>query len=392
MSIVLFDNTDRKKLYPLSNACAVADLRIGILTFKERWAVLTTEKIYVHTENYLSVLYEPIPDDTHYWIEACIFPDEELVRCVFELKENEALADSNGFIAGRKKISPTDFPRKNTADIFDTVHEYKEVKRLEHAWDIFEHNAPILKTDFALITKGRQSQPLPANCQYTNPENIFIEAGAELNFAIINAATGPVYIGKRATIMEGALIRGPFAMAADSIVKMGAKIYGATTLGPCCVAGGEIKNAVMQGYSNKAHDGYLGDAVIGYWCNLGAGTTNSNVKNTASPVKIWSAAAQAYVEANFKCGVVMGDYTRTAINSSINTGSIIGTCCNIFGEGLLPKHIPDFHWGAKGITKYELEKSLKDIDNWKHLKNQSLSEAEKKVLQYIFETSKTNQH
>ncbi|QEC65824.1 glucose-1-phosphate thymidylyltransferase [Panacibacter ginsenosidivorans] len=387
MSIVLFDNTDHKHLYPLNNACAVADLRVGICTAKGRWELLLKQTVHVHTEDYLSLLYGPIPSGSHYWIDASILPDTALAERILSLNENEALADTGGLIAGKKNFDGANFPRENLLNSFETICEYETAKRIFHAWDMFELNDHMLRSDFDLLTKDRQSRPLPQGNQYINPENIFVEEGATISCAIINASAGPVYIGKNATIMEGALIRGPFAMCNDSVIKMGAKIYGATTLGPCCVAGGEIKNAILQGYSNKSHDGYLGDAVIGKWCNLGAGTTNSNVKNTASMVKMWNTVAQDYIEANIKCGVVMGDYSRTAINTSINTGSVIGTCCNIFGEGLLPKYIPDFQWGSKGITRYELEKSFKDIDNWKKMKGQSLSDAEKRILQYIFETT-----
>lgn len=387
MSIVLFDNIDRKHLYPLSNACAVADLRLGICTAKERWELLAQQPVFVHTENYLAVRYSAVPDATHCWIDAAVLPDAELAERILSLNENEALTDSKGWIAGKKNIDAGHFYKDNPLDGFETIFQYKDVNRLLHAWDMFELNDSMLRYDFALLTKGRSSQPLPSTGRYINPENIFLEEGVNISYAIINASAGPVYVGKNALIMEAAAIRGPFAMCRDAVVKMGAKIYGATTLGPCCVAGGEIKNAILQGYSNKSHDGYLGDAVIGHWCNLGAGTTNSNIKNTGSVVKMWNTVAQDYIEANIKCGVVMGDYSRTAINTSLNTGSVIGTCCNIFGEGLLPKYIPDFQWGAKGITRYELEKSMKDIDNWKKMKGQSLSDAEKQVLQYIFETT-----
>ncbi|MEP6846621.1 MAG: putative sugar nucleotidyl transferase [Panacibacter sp.] len=387
MSIVLFDNIYRKQLYPLSNTAAVADIRVGICTGRQRWELLTKKRVYVHTEDYLSALYDAIPLNLHCWIDASVLANNALADRILSLNENEAIADSKGLIAGKKKISTTNFPKENLLASFETIHEYDDVLRIEYAWDIFQHNDKVLRSDYLLLTKDRRSQPLPTTFQFIGPENIFIEEGATISCAIINASTGPVYIGKNALIMEGALIRGPFAICNDAVVKMGAKIYGATTLGPCCVAGGEIKNAVMQGYSNKAHDGYLGDAVIGNWCNLGAGTTNSNVKNTGNMVKMWSAVMKDYIEVNIKCGVVMGDYTRTAINTSINTGSVIGTCCNIFGEGLSPKYIPDFQWGAKGITRYELEKSLKDIDNWKKMKGQFLSDIEKKILQYIFETT-----
>ena len=184
--------------------------------------------------------------------------------------------------------------------------------------------------------------------------------------------------------MEGSLIRGPFALGEGAVVKMGAKIYGATTIGPFSMAGGEIKNSVFFGYSNKAHDGYLGDSVIGEWCNLGAGTSNSNIKNTASEVNVWHYPAKEYIRAGLKCGLLMGDYSRSAINTSFNTGTVVGICANIFGEGIPPKFIPSFTWGNKGLSLYEFEKALADITNWKKLKNQVLTEQEKVKLKHIF--------
>jgi len=385
MSIVLFDNIERTKLYPLNNMCAVADLRLGIFTTCERWARITNENVHIHTENYLSVLYDPIPASTHLWIDANFVPDENLIDQIFNLKENEALADEFGLIAGRKFFADNSFSPSAVLQNFGTIYKINNVKRLEFPWHLFQWNDEILRKDFAYIKSLKKSPSLPANNQFINPENIFIEEGAAVNFSIINASAGPVYIGKNSLIMEGSIIRGPFALCENAILKMGTKIYGATTLGPCCVGGGEIKNVVMQGYSNKAHDGYLGDSVIGKWCNLGAGTSNSNVKNTGSMVKMWNGFTKDYIPVDIKCGVIMGDYSRTAINTSLNTGTVIGVCCNVFGEGLLPKYIPDFQWGGKGMTRYDFEKSLQDITNWKKMKDGALSDAETKILKYIFE-------
>jgi len=384
MSIVLFDNNERNKLYPLNNVCAVADLRTGIFTARERWEHISKDNVFIHTANYLSVLYEPVPQGSHIWVDANLIPDEYLIGRIFSLKENEAVTDTTGLIAGRKKFE-NGFSSADTSTLFEKTHETDDLKRIEYPWNIFQYNNEILRKDFARISAGRNSQPLPKTNQYIDPENIFIEEGAVINFSIINAATGPVYIGKNCTVMEGCTIRGPVALCDGTTLKMGTKIYGATTLGPYCVGGGEIKNVVMQGYSNKAHEGYLGDAVIGKWCNLGAGTSNSNMKNTASLVKMWNGFTKNYVAVDVKCGVVMGDYSRTAINSSLNTGSVIGVCCNVFGDGLLPKYIDDFQWGSKGHTKYKFEKSLQDIANWRKLKGANLSDEESKVLKYIFD-------
>ncbi|MEO5561855.1 MAG: hypothetical protein ABIR18_00445 [Chitinophagaceae bacterium] len=215
-----------------------------------------------------------------------------------------------------------------------------------------------------------------------NPKNIFIEKGAKVEHSILNASAGPIYIGRNAEVMEGCMIRGPFAMGDNSVLKMGTKIYGPTALGPYCVFGGEVKNSVVFGYSNKAHDGYLGDSVIGEWCNMGAGTSNSNMKNNASEVRVWTPKGQ--IVAGMKCGVMMGDYSRTAINTSINTGTVVGVCCNVFGTGLSPKYIPSFSWGSEGVNRYDYEKALQDIAAWKKLKTQDVSDNEKSILKYIF--------
>ena len=209
-----------------------------------------------------------------------------------------------------------------------------------------------------------------------------IEKGAEVKHCYLNASDGPIYIGKDAVVMDGSMLYGPVAICEKAVVKMGSKIYGATTIGPDCIVGGEIKNSVFFGNSNKAHDGYIGDSVIGEWCNMGAGTSNSNIKNNASSIMLWT--PNGPVNVGLKCGVLMGDYSRTAINTSINTGTVIGVCCNVFGNGLTPKYIPSFSWGSDGIERYQYEKALEDIQNWKQLKQQSLSENEMIILKHIF--------
>ena len=352
MNLVLFDNAERTKLHPLSKTCAVADFRVGIFTLRERWAHITTENVYIHTESYLSALYEPIPQGIHLWIDANLVPDENLIDQILDLKENEAIADRSGLVAGCKSFADNSFSPLTALQDFKTIQKRNNVKRLEYPWQIFQLNDKMLRKDCDYIMSVKKSASLPENNQYINPEHIFIEEGAVVNLSLINASTGPVYIGKNSVVMEGSMIRGPFGLCENATLKMGTKIYGATTLGPYCVGGGEIKNVVMQGYSNKAHDGYLGDSVIGRWCNLGAGTSNSNVKNTGGMVKMWNGFTKEYVSADVKCGVIMGDYSRTAINTSLNTGTVIGVCCNIFGEGFPPKYVPDFQWGFNGT--YEI--------------------------------------
>lgn len=260
--------------------------------------------------------------------------------------------------------------------------------QLQYPWHIFQLNEEALISDFYLLTNGRNSQPIPSSVQTIAPENIFIEEGASISYSILNASTGPIYIGKQAIIMEGSFIRGPFACCEKAVVKMGTKIYGATTIGPHCTVGGEIKNSVLFGYSNKAHDGYLGDSVIGEWCNLGAGTSNSNLKNNAGVVKVWDQTTGQFTPAGMKCGLLMGDYSRSAINTSFNTGTVVGVSANVFGTGLLPKYIPSFSWGTVQNARYDWGKAIRDIAGWKKLKNQSLSDHEIQTLKHIFDESK----
>lgn len=379
MGIILFDNIQRNRLWPLTQTKAVAALRMGILTMVERWELLTGMQVFVHTEDYLQNLYGYPDAGEHIWIDASVIPDRALVDVVKSLDRNDCWADENGLIIGKTALSFEEFDATQSLQYFENIHDHATVGRIRYPWEMIHWNDRMLRFDFDVLTHGKTSAAISSTNRCIHPEHIFIESGAVVEYAILNASTGPIYIGKHATIMEGTAIRGPFALGDHSVLKMNSRIYGATTLGPYCMGGGEIKNSIMSGYSNKAHDGYMGDAVIGEWCNWGAGTSNSNLKNTAGVVKVWSEADQTYLPAGYKCGVIMGDYSRTSINASINTGSVIGVSCNVFGEGLLPNIIPDFSWGCKGV-KYRMDKALEDINNWKKLKNQSLGEIEKQIL------------
>lgn len=385
MSIVLFDNHERNHLYPLSLTSAVADLRLGIFTFKERWEYITGGKVYIKTEDYLQPLYQQMPAGLHTWIDASLLPGKALIESILSLQEGEIIADETGVIACC--IHAEDVPAllNNKSVSAAKTATAKEVKRLKYPWQIFQWNDELIRSDFELVKKKSAAGLLPVHNQYIAEENIIIEKNAAVQFTNINAAAGPVYIGKNVQVMEGACIRGPFAALDNAVIKMGAKIYGATTIGPACVVGGEIKNAVFQSHSNKSHDGYVGDAVIASWCNLGAGTSNSNVKNTGSIINVWHKPENNFISVAEKCGCIIGAYSRTAINTSINCGTVIGVCCNIFSELMVTKYIPHFTWGNRGLSKYEFEKALKDIANWKKMKKQEFSEAEAAVLQYIFE-------
>jgi UDP-N-acetylglucosamine diphosphorylase/glucosamine-1-phosphate N-acetyltransferase len=384
MNIILFDTEARRRLFPITATRAVADVRMGILTIRERWERMTGAKVLVLTEDYLQPLYKTIPPDNYVFVDATIIPSPDIMQKIIRLSDNEGISDENGLIACKSSIdtlpSIADLPA-----LFRNVSSLPVVKRLMYPHEVFLWNEEMIHSDYKLLTKKRVSHDHNDSVHVTKASQIFIEEGASISYSNLNASSGPIYIGKNSTIMEGCFIRGPFALGEGAVLKMGSKIYGATTIGPYCIAGGEIKNSVMTGYSNKAHDGYLGDSVIGEWCNLGAGTSNSNVKNTGGEVNLWNYHENKYLKSGYKCGMIMGDYSRTSINTSVNTGTIIGTCCNVFGEGLTPKFIGDFSWGAKDAKRYEFEKALKDIGNWKKMKNKTISEPETNILKHIFE-------
>lgn len=377
-----------ERLYPFTLTRQIQDIRVGILTIREKWEHMLGLVSYDKKEDDYKDLGrsvnidEAIGNGSCYIIHGNVLPTAKLVKAVLKLKNGEFIATPGGNSLVFR-VSANEIADKHKIKVGRSIEFPHEVKTIQDPWDIFQLNDWAIRQDFASLTAGRKSQPLARTNKAVMPSNIFLEKGAKAEYCIINASAGPVYIGKDAELMEGSIIRGPFAMGEGACLKMGSKVYGATTLGPRCVAGGEIKNSVLFGYSNKAHDGYLGDSVIGEWCNMGAGTTNSNLKNNASDVKIWTPKGE--MNAGTKCGVMMGDYSRTAVNTAINTGTVIGICCNVFGSGLTPKYIPNFSWGSDGITRYDIEKVFPDIEEWKKLKGQVLREDEKRILKYIYE-------
>lgn len=321
--------------FPFSSTRSVADIRCGILTIREKWNF--------HLKN-LS------PPEKSLSIPSNIIPDSELVRSIFTGNSGDSL---------------------------------QRASRLRVLTDILRFNESEIKNDYQLITSGRESAPVSSTNRLRGSA-IFLEPGAEVEHCFLNATEGPIYIGKGALLMEGTMIRGPFAIGEKTVVKMGSKIYGPTVAGPFCVLGGEIKNSVIFGYSNKAHDGYLGDSVIGEWCNIGAGSSNSNIKNSGGSVRLWNPVKKSFSEAGIKCGLMMGDYTRAAINSAFNTGMVIGPCCHVFGNGSMPPYLPSFSWGFNGET-YAFDKAVQHISKWKKLKGVELGPEEIKQLKNIFD-------
>ncbi|MES2773282.1 MAG: putative sugar nucleotidyl transferase [Bacteroidota bacterium] len=376
MTIILFDTPQsRSALYPFTPTRSVAYIRHGILTIKEKWEQMTGLPVFVITEEYLN---EKIPsDDTYVYVDATVIPLGAFVTSAIGMALDTALI-YNGQLASLKTSLKLSYPIMAEPGIQSI--EIAAPGSIAFPWQLFQTNEQAIRTDFELLTKDRNYQPIDASNVIIGKGNLFIEKGAVIRACIINVEEGPVYIGKNALVMEGTTIRGPVAIGENAVVKMGAKLYSGTSIGPGCTAGGEIKNSILMGYSNKAHDGYLGDSVIGEWCNLGAGTTNSNVKNTAGEVKMWSNAEAEFVPVGIKAGLLMGDYSRSAINSSFNTGTVVGTCCNVFHTGFPPKHIPAFSWG---IETYELEKAIGDIGRWMKLKGKEMGEKEKVIIRHI---------
>lgn len=375
-------------LFPFTLTRQIQDIRVGILTIREKWEYslgLTSydkfEEDYKDLERSVHIP-DIIDDDLIYLVHGNVIPTKKIIKQVKKLKAGEFLSvpekESVVYCISKKEVLD-----ENRIKVGQPVEVEEVVKEINYPWNIFGLNAWAITQDFALLTEGRKSQKISGTNNVSHPDNVFIEKGAVVECSYLNAQEGPIYIGKNAQVMEGAMLRGPLAICDGAVVKMGAKIYGGTTIGPNSIVAGEIKNSVIFGHSNKAHDGYMGDAVIGEWCNWGAGTTNSNMKNNASGVVVWTPAGQ--VNVGLKCGVLMGDYCRTAINTSINTGTVVGVCSHVFGNGLTPKYIPSFSWGSDGLQRYEFDKALTDINNWKVLKGTALTSAEKTILKHIFD-------
>jgi UDP-N-acetylglucosamine diphosphorylase/glucosamine-1-phosphate N-acetyltransferase len=376
-----------ENLHPFTLTRQIQDIRVGILTIREKWEMMLglpsfdrREDDYKDLDRSVNI-HEAVGNDVCFMIHGNILPTPKLVKTIKQLKDGEFITSKGGpgivFRFTKKQIH-----EKHKIKVTQAVTVKDVFKTIQYPWDIFKLNDWAIRQDFDLLTRKRKSQRISKTNKVIKPSAVFIEKGAKVEYSTINASTGPVYIGKGAEVMENCMIRGPFAMGKNACLKMGTRVYGATSLGPCCTVGGEIKNTVLFGYSNKAHDGYLGDSVIGEWCNMGAGTTNSNLKNNAGPVRVWTPKGQ--MNAGIKCGVMMGDYSRTAINTAINTGTVIGVCCNVFGSGLTPTYIPSFSWGSEGVKRYDLEKIFPDIEGWKLLKEQGITDNEKNILSYIF--------
>jgi len=386
MNFVLFDSFTRDNLLPLTFTRPVAEIRIGILTIKEKWEHFLKNDCSYYTSEYLSEKYKFTKTDENIFINASVIPDKQLVEEIISLKEDESLHGNGCIIAIKtKKNNFIKDPETINYDFKEKKYE-KSFLKINNLWDIFLFNAEAIKRDFEILTSNRKSQIPDKSNGIINAENIFIEEGSRVRFSILNAESGPIYIGKNAEIMENSAIRGPFALCNDSTVKMSSKIYGATTIGPYSKVGGEINNSVIFGYSNKAHDGFLGNSVIGEWCNLGADTNNSNLKNNYAEVRLWNYSKESFINTGLQfCGLIMGDHSKCGINTMFNTGTVVGVSANIFGAGFLKNFIPSFSWGGQtGMTEYSLTKAFETIDKVFERRSLSLTEIDRKILQAVF--------
>ena len=386
MNYILFDGAVRNALLPFTYTKPVADLRIGILTIREKWEKhlsLTTTTI---TEEYLEEKYPMVELEENVLINASFCPTNELVEKVKNLSTNEAIFKGEEVIA----FYTSDSQEEVNFDTYKQIEFEEDLIQVKNTWDIFALNAEAIQQDFDLITEGRTSQPIPEGTRYIDKENIFIEEGAVLTFATLNASLGPIYIGKDAEIMEGAVVRGPFAMCEHAVLKLNAKIYGATTLGPYCKVGGEVNNTVIMAHSNKGHDGYLGNAVIGEWCNIGADTNNSNLKNNYAEVKLWDYETGRFAKTGLQfCGLMMGDHSKCGINTMFNTGTVIGVSANIFGSGFPRNFVPSFSWGgASGFIEYKTNKVFEVAEVVLKRRGLIFDEKEQKILEHVFEETK----
>lgn len=374
MKICLSDNGQFLRFAPLTLTRPIADLRTGIFTNTERWQRLVPQaQIFYKTESYLQEKFADI-DYADITVNACVIPGVELVKEILDLPNNASLYWNNNWIATKGE--------KGT----EIRHYHFEILMLSERWHMFSKNDLILKRDFELATKGRVSEPLSAtNTVIGDPKHIFLEKGARVEAAVINVLDGPLYVGEHAEIMEGAMIRGGLALGAHAALKLGAKVYGASTLGPHCKVGGEINNVLFQGYSNKGHDGFLGNALIGEWCNLGADTNASNLMNTYGEVSTYSYEKKELIKTDMQfMGLVMGDHSKCGINTMFNTATVVGVSTNIFGAGFPDKYIPSFRWGgSEGFAHYRLDKAMENINNMMNRRGLKLSGAEIAILKKI---------
>ncbi|HTJ48168.1 MAG TPA: GlmU family protein [Cyclobacteriaceae bacterium] len=387
MNLILFDDPAiRINLLPFTYTRPAAKIRVGILTIDEKWERWLKVKPSFQTEEYLQKKYPLIATDDNLLVNGALCPDEKLVARILALQSGQYLVKDKVLLAARN-------PKAEMSN--DNTHEYSEaVTLINHTWKIFSENGKQIKIDFVLVTSGRKSAGIQdKHTTVYGEENLFVEDGVYVRAAIINAEPGPVYLGKNSIIQEGAIIRGSFALCEGGHINMGGKIRGDVTVGPFSKVGGEVSTSVVFGYSNKAHDGFMGCSVMGEWCNLGADTNTSNLKNNYDTVKVWSHAQNDFINSGLLfCGLMMGDHSKCGINTMFNTGTVIDVSSNVFGEGFPPNYIPSFGWGAKELTTYKLDKALVTAEKAMGRRNIPFNEIERDIMTRVFEITAANRN
>lgn len=385
MNLILFDDpTIRVDLLPFTYTRPTSKIRVGILTIDEKWERWLKTKPSFKTEGYLQEKFKLVTSDDSLLINGALCPDEKLVEAVLSLQDGQYLVKNTVLLAARKpqaEISATN------------AKEYLHpVVLVDKTWKIFQENAKQIKIDFQLITSGRKSVKIQdKHTVIYGEENLFVEDGVYVRAAIINAESGPVYLAKNSIVQEGAIIKGPFALGEESHVNMGAKMRGDVTIGPHSKVGGEVSTSVIFGYSNKAHDGFMGCSVLGEWCNLGADTNTSNLKNNYESVKVWSQKNGGLINTGLQfCGTIMGDHSKCGINTMFNTGTVVDVSANVFGGGFPPNYIPSFSWGGNSFTTYQLEKALSTASKVMARRNIQLNDVESEILKKVFELTRQN--
>jgi len=389
-NIILFDDDNWEGLLPLTFTKPICELRVGILTIREKWEKHLNAVGSFITQDFLSEKYPINIEADNIIINSTVLPTPKLIKLVKQLGNNEAILEGDELLAARL----TNIQFDNLIDDngitelegIDVSNDVDVIRRIIRPYNIFTLNEAEIKSDFELLTKNRTSLSISDTNKVINPENVFLEEGASVECAILNASLGPIYIGKNAVVMEGSAVRGPLALSDNATLKMGSKVYGATTIGPHSKVGGEIKNSIITGYSSKGHEGFLGNSVIGEWCNLGADTNTSNLKNNYDEVKLWSYEDQRFLKTGLQfCGLIMGDHSKTGINTMFNTGTVVGVNANIFGSGYPRNYVPSYAWGgAQGFKTYLLKKSLETAEKVMARRNKPLTDEDKRILEHIF--------
>jgi UDP-N-acetylglucosamine diphosphorylase/glucosamine-1-phosphate N-acetyltransferase len=391
-NIILFDNEISEHLLPLTSTKPTCELRVGILTIREKWEKWLDAPAFHITRDYLAGKYGLDYSDDNYVINGSVLPSEQLCALIRQMEDNEAYLRGDELIVAKvgvgqleKLIKDEEIDELTGMDLQNT--QYSKIDRL---WDLYQLNAQEIQSDFALLTRDRSSQPISnSNRIIGNPAHIFLEEGAVVEGASLNCQAGPIYIGRGAEVMEGSLLRGPISIGEAATVMMGSRIYGGSTIGPHCKAGGEISNSILQSYSNKQHDGFLGHSVIGEWCNIGANTVTSNLKNNYEEVKLWNYKEERFVATGSQfCGLIMGDHAKTGINTMLNSGTVIGVGANVFGAGYPRTFIPSFAFGGPhGYQTFPIEKAFQMMERMMARRDVNFSSEDRLIVMRVFEDS-----